>query len=113
MGLLYLLHMHIPPQPCGGCGCGVYAVQPLELVCLVTIIIIILARFITVNSALGEGSLRLVNSTSTNASGAGRLEIYLRGEWGTVCDDNFDADVACRQLGYPSASKEDSVGVLG
>ncbi len=70
----------------------------------------------SVTTAVPEGSLRLVNSTSTNASGAGRLEIYLRGKWGTVCDDNFgstDADVACRQLGYLSASREDSVGALG
>lgn len=62
-----------------------------------------------------EGSLRLVSSTSTN-SAAGRLEIYLQGQWGTVCDDNFDftaATVACRQLGYSAALREGSVGSLG
>lgn len=34
---------------------------------------------------------------------AGRLEIYLNDEWGTVCDDGFaaaEAETACRQLGY-------------
>ena len=36
--------------------------------------------------------------------------------WGAVCDDHFgstDADVACSQLGYVSASNYGSVGSLG
>eukprot|EP00117_Sycon_ciliatum_P045013 scpid101982/ scgid32398/ Deleted in malignant brain tumors 1 protein; Glycoprotein 340; Hensin; Salivary agglutinin; Surfactant pulmonary-associated D-binding protein len=46
-----------------------------------------------------QGDLRLVDGGSHFR---GRLEIFGRGSWGTVCDDNWDhADekVACRQLG--------------
>ncbi|XP_038052381.1 uncharacterized protein LOC119725091 [Patiria miniata] len=38
----------------------------------------------------------------------GRIEIYHDGQWGTVCDDGWsieDANVICRQLGYPPASQ--------
>ncbi|XP_071785590.1 CD5 antigen-like [Asterias amurensis] len=47
-----------------------------------------------------EGDLRLAGSST---SGAGRLEVYHHGIWGTICDDNWtdnEARVACRQLGY-------------
>ncbi|XP_071819857.1 scavenger receptor cysteine-rich domain-containing group B protein-like isoform X2 [Apostichopus japonicus] len=49
-----------------------------------------------------EGSLKLVDGYSVYS---GRIEIYHNGEWGTVCDDDWeedDAQVACRQLGYPT-----------
>ena len=37
----------------------------------------------------------------------GRLEIFYRGEWGTICDDGWgisDTQVACRNLGFTTGS---------
>ena len=55
-------------------------------------------------TAVSSGDLRLSRGTRTSTSyTSGRLEIYINGQWGTVCDDLWDStnsDVACRQLGY-------------
>ena len=62
------------------------------------------------------GDLRLVTSSSNFAAAAGRLEIYLSGQWGTVCNDGFgpaDATLACNQLGYSAYSKYGMVATLG
>ena len=48
-------------------------------------------------------AVRLVNG---NSEIEGTVEICYKGQWGTVCQSQFDyhaVEVVCRQLGYGSA----------
>ena len=48
-----------------------------------------------------EGSLRL---TGGRDEYEGNVEVYHEGVWGGVCDDEWDkseAEIVCRDLGYP------------
>jgi len=57
------------------------------------------------------GDLRLVtdDGDTLSTNGAGRLEIFRRDKWGTVCDDQFSKykgpEVACRQLEYETGTE--------
>ena len=58
-----------------------------------------------------SGQIRLAFGSTPNK---GLVEVYCRGQWGTVCDDSFgqnDANTVCRQLGYERAYRYDHLSV--
>ena len=53
--------------------------------------------------------------TSNFSNTGGRLEIFLNGQWGTVCINGFDeadATLACNQVGLRTASRYGTVEQL-
>ena len=68
---------------------------------------------VTSNDTAVEGSVRLVAGDTLLE---GRVEVFLLGQWGTVCDYNwdlYDATVVCHQLSYLRAVEAPRYSVFG
>lgn len=71
----------------------------------------------SINFSFAASPVRLVSDDFRTANlSAGRLEIFIGNQWGTICGHNFDnadAEVACRQLGFERSNTFSLASQLG
>ena len=68
---------------------------------------------VTQNETAEEGNVRLVGGDTPNK---GRVEVFILGQWGTVCGYGWelaDATVVCHELGYLGAEEAPSSATFG
>ena len=65
---------------------------------------LVISEFVSeTDTSCNDFAIRLVNGSTIDPL-EGRVEVCINNAWGTICDTGFstdDAEVICRQLGYP------------
>ncbi|XP_069779234.1 neurotrypsin [Narcine bancroftii] len=70
----------------------------------------------TGNVPLGTSAFVPIRLVGGSSEYEGRVEVYHSGQWGTVCDDEWDeadAEVVCRQLGRSTPAKAQTLAYFG
>ncbi len=71
------------------------------MACLSLFLVLFVTLAVSTVSSQNEGDVRLVKTDIIKVNYLGRLDIYWKGKWSTVCDlDRGGAQAACRQLGF-------------
>ena len=87
-------------------------IYPIQLVPTHTVSLWKVTLLLSCFLCTDDDTIRLAGGNDT----AGRVEVFLNGEWGTVCDDGWDmndAGVVCRQLGFSSAFSAPQYATFG
>ena len=68
--------------------------------------------FLLFDTECTQNEIRLMGSSRPSE---GRVEVCIDRHWTTVCDDGWgskDAQVVCRQLGYPSSGRQSNYNFI-
>ena len=82
-------------------------IQSLQLACMLNYFMTYCLQEVITVLMCTASNIRLVGGAKSSSFHSGRVELFINGEWGTICDNSWssnEARVVCRQLGYTSGT---------